>query len=125
MQWTEKHESPRAKSPGRFLVSWAAHVGGVEVGRGPEAAVAPQVGGMSCSSCSSAVEAALKRHPGVLRAHVALTTQEARVEYGPLLGSEVQPAPGLVSAATASACPRSMSGQLHSRLAPLPISPSL
>lgn len=48
-----------------------------------------QVGGMTCSACSAAVEAALRRRAGVARAHVALTTQEARVEYEPLLVKEV------------------------------------
>ena len=48
-----------------------------------------QVGGMTCSACSAAVEAALRRRAGVARAHVALTTQEARVENEPLLVKEV------------------------------------
>ena len=61
-----------------------------QLGSGAKAFVLrPQVGGMTCSSCSSAVETALRRAPGVRRAHVALTTQEARVEYEPLLVREV------------------------------------
>jgi len=47
-----------------------------------------QVDGMTCSSCSAAVEAALRQRPGVRSAHVALTTQEARIEYEPLLVKE-------------------------------------
>lgn len=50
---------------------------------------AAQIGGMTCSSCSNAVETALKRVPGVRHAHVALVTQEARVEYDPSLVQEV------------------------------------
>ncbi len=45
---------------------------------------------MSCSACSAAVEASLRRRAGVRRAHVALTTQEARVEYDALLVKEVR-----------------------------------
>ena len=44
---------------------------------------------MTCSACSAAVETALRGRKGVMRAHVALTTQEARVEYQPLLVAEV------------------------------------
>lgn len=47
-----------------------------------------QIGGMTCSSCSNAVETVLKSMPGVRRAHVALVTQEARVEHDPLLIQE-------------------------------------
>lgn len=39
------------------------------------------VGGMTCSSCSSAVETALATHPGVLHVAVSLALQEARIEF--------------------------------------------
>lgn len=50
----------------------------------------PQVGAMTCSACSAAVEKALRGRNGVTRAHVALTTQEARVEYQPMLVTKVR-----------------------------------
>ncbi len=40
-----------------------------------------QVSGMTCSACSSAVEAALDAVPGVDNAVVSLIQQQARVEY--------------------------------------------
>ena len=40
-----------------------------------------QVGGMTCSSCSGAVEDALGSCAGVSKAVVSLIQQEARVEY--------------------------------------------
>lgn len=40
------------------------------------------IGGMACSSCSAAVEGALLRVPGVLSAVVALTLEQAEVQYG-------------------------------------------
>ena len=109
--------SPRTKRSGRVMVPWASSMNVSHVGT--EASVTPQVGGMNCSSCSAAVEAALKRHPGVLRAHVALTTQEARVEYGPLLASEVKHLP-VVFGSSACACSHRMLGQQRHRLGPLP-----
>eukprot|EP00898_Chlorokybus_atmophyticus_P005927 jgi/Chlat1/6335/Chrsp44S05898 len=39
------------------------------------------VKGMTCSACSTSVEKALKLVPGVRKASVALTTEEAEVEY--------------------------------------------
>ncbi len=40
-----------------------------------------RVEGMTCSSCSAAVESALAALPGVRHAAVSLTLQEAKVEY--------------------------------------------
>lgn len=42
-----------------------------------------QIKGMTCTSCSTAVESALKAIPGVQKAHVALATEEAQVHYNP------------------------------------------
>ena len=47
------------------------------------------VAGMSCTACSSAVEAALLALPGVRSAAVSVVLQEARVEYDPALATEV------------------------------------
>ncbi len=41
------------------------------------------VGGMTCASCSAAVERALKKAPGVLSASVNLATEKAQVSYDP------------------------------------------
>ena len=41
------------------------------------------VGGMTCASCSAAVERALKRLPGVNSASVNLATEKALVDYDP------------------------------------------
>jgi Cu+-exporting ATPase len=43
------------------------------------------VRGMTCTACSTSVESALQRIHGIKRAVVALTTEEAEVEYDPLL----------------------------------------
>jgi len=43
------------------------------------------VGGMTCASCSSRVERALKRLPGVLDANVNLATERATVHYVPAM----------------------------------------
>jgi Cu+-exporting ATPase len=43
--------------------------------------------GMSCASCSTAVERALKRTPGVQDAHVNLATEQATVAYLPTQAS--------------------------------------
>ncbi len=43
------------------------------------------VGGMTCASCSSRVERALKRLPGVLDASVNLATERATVHYVPAM----------------------------------------
>ncbi|KAG9156512.1 hypothetical protein Leryth_006504 [Lithospermum erythrorhizon] len=42
-----------------------------------------QVKGMTCTSCSSTVESALRVIPGVQRAQVALATEEAEIHYDP------------------------------------------
>lgn len=47
------------------------------------------VGGMTCSSCSAAVEAALARSPGVLHAAVNLVAGVAEVRAGGLGGADV------------------------------------
>ncbi|HEY8492103.1 MAG TPA: copper ion binding protein, partial [Dehalococcoidia bacterium] len=47
-----------------------------------------QVGGMTCASCVSRVERALRKVPGVLAASVNLATERATVEYVP---AEVTP----------------------------------
>ncbi|KAK9904210.1 hypothetical protein WJX75_006837 [Coccomyxa subellipsoidea] len=39
------------------------------------------VDGMTCSTCSSAIEGALKKHPGVLKAAVALVSNTAEVTF--------------------------------------------
>jgi Cu+-exporting ATPase len=41
------------------------------------------VSGMTCAACSSAVERALVRAPGVLEARVSLATEEARLRWDP------------------------------------------
>ncbi|KAF7828285.1 putative copper-transporting ATPase HMA5 [Senna tora] len=41
------------------------------------------IAGMTCTSCSSAVESNLQAIPGVLKAQVALATEEAEVHYNP------------------------------------------
>ncbi len=41
------------------------------------------VGGMTCASCSAAVERALKKRQGVISANVNLASETARVEYVP------------------------------------------
>lgn len=48
-----------------------------------------KVGGMSCASCASTVEGALKRTPGVLFAAVNLATERASVEYDPSVIDQV------------------------------------
>lgn len=46
---------------------------------------------MTCSACSTIVEAALRTVPGVTNAVVSLLQQVARVEYDPAVGIEVLP----------------------------------
>ena len=41
------------------------------------------IGGMTCASCVSRVEKALKKVPGVTEATVNLATESARVSYQP------------------------------------------
>ncbi len=53
--------------------------------------VAAQVSGMTCSSCSSAVESALDAVPGVGNAVVSLVQQQARVEYDTTAVTPVRP----------------------------------
>ena len=53
--------------------------------------VAAQVSGMTCSSCSSAVESALDAVPGVGNAVVSLIQQQARVEYDTTAVTPVRP----------------------------------
>ena len=48
-----------------------------------------EVGGLHCSSCSTATEKALSALTGVSRATVSLALQQAEVEYDPALVSEV------------------------------------
>ena len=48
-----------------------------------------EVGGLHCTSCSSATEKALRVLTGVSRASVSLSLQQAEVEYDPELISEV------------------------------------
>ena len=50
-----------------------------------------QVSGMTCSACSSAVEAALDAVPGVGNAVVSLIQQQARVEYDTAAANPVCP----------------------------------
>ncbi|KAE9451855.1 hypothetical protein C3L33_16244, partial [Rhododendron williamsianum] len=42
-----------------------------------------QIKGMTCTSCSTTVESALQAVPGVLKARVALATEEAEIQYDP------------------------------------------
>jgi copper chaperone CopZ len=51
-----------------------------------------RVDGMTCSSCSSAVESALAALPGVRHASVSITLAEAKVEYEADVVDEVQAA---------------------------------
>mmetsp|Transcript_30245 Transcript_30245/g.58122 ORF Transcript_30245/g.58122 Transcript_30245/m.58122 type:complete len:1009 (+) Transcript_30245:178-3204(+) len=44
-----------------------------------------RITGMTCSACSNAVESALSRVPGVVKATVGLATEEALVKYNPAL----------------------------------------
>nr|CAD1835131.1 unnamed protein product [Ananas comosus var. bracteatus] len=44
-----------------------------------------QIKGMTCTSCSSAVESALRAVPGVQKAAVALATEEAEIHFDPKL----------------------------------------
>lgn len=46
---------------------------------------------MTCSACSTIVEAALRTVPGVTNAVVSLLQQVARVEYDPAVATEVPP----------------------------------
>ncbi len=48
------------------------------------------IGGMTCASCSAAVERALKKRPGVVSANVNLASETARVEYAPEEISEAE-----------------------------------
>lgn len=48
------------------------------------------IAGMTCTSCSSTVESALQAIPGVLKAQVALATEEAEVHYNPSILSYKQ-----------------------------------
>jgi P-type Cu+ transporter len=52
------------------------------------------IGGMTCSSCSGAVESALAALPGVHHAVVSLTLQEAKIEYD----GDVVDAPAILAA---------------------------
>ncbi|XP_074343217.1 putative copper-transporting ATPase HMA5 isoform X2 [Apium graveolens] len=45
---------------------------------------------MTCSTCSTTVESALQAVPGVLKAQVALATEEAQVQYDPKIVSQSQ-----------------------------------
>ncbi|KAI4364903.1 hypothetical protein MLD38_020934 [Melastoma candidum] len=44
-----------------------------------------RINGMTCTSCSATVESALLRSPGVIKAQVALATEEAEIHYDPLV----------------------------------------
>lgn len=46
-----------------------------------------QIKGMTCTSCSSTIESSLRTTPGVHRANVALTTEEAEVHYDPKISN--------------------------------------
>ncbi len=49
----------------------------------PDTAVDIGIGGMTCASCVSRVERALKKVPGVIDANVNLATESARVSFAP------------------------------------------
>ncbi|KAL4856926.1 putative copper-transporting ATPase 5 [Chlorella vulgaris] len=53
------------------------------LGTGESTSLHLAVGGMSCSSCSTAIEAALRGADGVLDASVNLLTNQAKVRYDP------------------------------------------
>lgn len=48
------------------------------------------ISGMTCTSCSSTIESALQAIPGVLKARVALATEEAEVHYNPNIVNHTQ-----------------------------------
>lgn len=54
------------------------HDAGYEI---PTEVLTLSIGGMTCSSCASHVERALKKVPGVVDANVNLATEKARVEF--------------------------------------------
>lgn len=51
---------------------------------------------MTCSACSSAVEAALDAVPGVDNAVVSLIQQQARVEYDTAAATPVRPLESII-----------------------------
>ena len=71
------------KSYWRVLYTFASpHIHDVQIAR-------ITVMGMHCSSCSNAVETALRNIPGVSSAIVSLTMEQAEVEYDSALTSQV------------------------------------
>jgi copper chaperone CopZ len=56
---------------------------GTATGRGDAACLQLDVGGMTCSTCASAVEAALLALPGVLEASANAVTGRAEARYDP------------------------------------------
>ena len=93
-------EKALAKVPGveRASVNLATAIASVKAGAGvellamraaiekagyavPEASVSLNVGGMTCASCVSRVEKALKKTPGVVSAEVNLATEKAEVKF--------------------------------------------
>lgn len=68
---------------------FAARLRSVEPAPPPTQLARLRVAGMTCGSCSGAVESALAVLPGVQHAAVSLTLQEAKVEYDPALLDEV------------------------------------
>lgn len=61
----------------------AVEKAGFEVDKGSTESLTLQIGGMSCTGCSSAVEKAVARLEGVEAVHVNLPAEKAFVEYDP------------------------------------------
>ncbi|MGD9551084.1 MAG: heavy metal translocating P-type ATPase, partial [Burkholderiaceae bacterium] len=73
------------------------------------------IGGMTCASCVSRVERALRKVPGVQQAAVNLATESARVRYAAAPGQDAQAVEGLLRRAVRNAGyePRSAEAQLQ------------
>lgn len=54
---------------------------GYEVEEIPADSITLQIGGMHCAGCSSAVEKALSKKEGILKASVNLSTEKAYIDY--------------------------------------------
>jgi len=89
----------------------------INVPKGRSEVVRMRVHGMTCSACSSAVEAALRGVSGVSRASVSLTLAEAEVEYDPAAAKEAD----LVDAVDDAGFEAKMMGQVDRNLAVIAI----
>jgi P-type Cu+ transporter len=110
---------PSLQAPPRTVVGQAATAGGdIELqaakppakaqgkagGKAAGAIAKLAVGGMHCSSCSNAVEAALGALQGVATASVALTMGQANVTYNPALVQPVRLCPSGQSRVLPAGC---------------------